>query len=70
MSMDEREKLKLMLAHWVEHNREHGEEFREWAEKARAMGEAGAADEILAAARAMDEAGNLLTKSRERLEVA
>jgi len=28
-----REKLKHLLAHWIEHNREHAEKYKEWAEK-------------------------------------
>lgn len=67
---DERARLKLLLKHWVEHNREHGEEYREWADKARALGEAEAADGILQAAQAMDKAGGLLSQSLERLEEA
>lgn len=31
--MDELEKLKKLLHHWQEHNNEHAEVYREWAEK-------------------------------------
>ena len=68
MDSDERAKLKLLLDHWVEHNREHGEEFREWADRARAFGEPDVADEILLAAAAMDKAGEFLSQSLKRLE--
>jgi ERCC4-type nuclease len=27
------EKLRVMLPHWIEHNRGHGEEFSRWAEE-------------------------------------
>ncbi len=27
------EKLKVMLPHWIEHNRGHAEEFAQWAEQ-------------------------------------
>jgi ERCC4-type nuclease len=27
------EKLRVMLPHWIEHNRGHGEEFARWAEE-------------------------------------
>lgn len=30
---DTRIQLNRLLAYWLEHNREHGEEFREWADK-------------------------------------
>jgi nickel/cobalt exporter len=70
MSGDDKDRLRALLGYWIEHNREHGEEFREWAEKARAMGEAEVAGEILEAVRAMDKAGELLAESLKRLEVA
>jgi hypothetical protein len=28
------EKLKILLPHWIEHNSEHAEEFRDWADGA------------------------------------
>ncbi len=31
--MDVIEKLRVMLPHWIEHNRSHGEEFAGWAEQ-------------------------------------
>jgi hypothetical protein len=30
---DATSQLKSLLAYWLEHNREHGAEFREWADK-------------------------------------
>jgi hypothetical protein len=70
MADDERAKLRALLHYWVEHNREHGQEFREWADKARNFGEAEIAAEILQAARDMDKASQLLSKSLKRLEEA
>jgi hypothetical protein len=35
---DELAKLRVLLPHWIEHNGEHAERFREWAGKAREMG--------------------------------
>ncbi|MCL5022262.1 MAG: hypothetical protein M1497_02650 [Nitrospirae bacterium] len=32
--MNEREKLGHLLHHWMEHNMEQAEAYREWAEKA------------------------------------
>ena len=43
--MNEVEKLRVLIPHWIEHNQEHAAEFRHWVEQA---GEA--APEILAAA--------------------
>ncbi|MBE0426969.1 MAG: hypothetical protein IBX72_10035 [Nitrospirae bacterium] len=32
--VDELEKLKILLHHWIEHNNEHAEIYRDWAKKA------------------------------------
>lgn len=29
------ETLRILLAHWIEHNNSHEQGFREWAEKSR-----------------------------------
>ena len=31
------ETLRILLAHWIEHNKSHEEGFREWAEKLRSL---------------------------------
>ena len=68
MSSDERVKLRTILNYWIEHNKEHSQEFREWADKAKAFGEAEVGEEILAAAQEMDKASKFLSKSLMRLE--
>ena len=68
MGSDERAKLKTLLNYWIEHNREHSQEFQEWAEKARALDEIEVAEEMLQAAQAMDKASGLLSGSLKRLE--
>lgn len=70
MSMDERDKLKTLLNYWIEHNREHSQEFREWADKAKALGENEVAGEMLQAVRETDKASELLSQSLKRLEEA
>jgi hypothetical protein len=65
---EERDKLRVLLNYWVEHNREHSQEFREWADKAKAFGEVEIADEMLLAAQEMDKASKLLSQSLKRLE--
>ena len=47
MGNDERNKLRTLLNYWVEHNREHSQEFKEWADKAKALGEVEVAGEML-----------------------
>ena len=33
MEKTERGKLDVLLNYWIEHNKEHGEEYKEWTEK-------------------------------------
>lgn len=35
--MDDIEKLKRLLHHWIEHNQEHGRLYREWAKKVKEL---------------------------------
>ena len=67
MSSDAKSKLKTLLNYWIEHNREHSQEFKEWAEKARQMGEAEVADEILQAVGNMDKVTEILLRTLKRL---
>ena len=63
-----REKLKALLKHWIEHNNEHSQEFREWADKAKGLGEGEICDDILEAARGMDKASEPLMRALKKLE--
>jgi hypothetical protein len=45
------EKLRILLPHWIDHNKEHAAEFRSWAARA-----SGATQEILAAAERLERA--------------
>ena len=67
MSAEDKAKLKILLKHWVEHNKEHEEEFAIWADKARIAGASEAADSILGAVRAMDKAGDYLAQALRAL---
>jgi hypothetical protein len=60
--MDEIDKLRVLLPHWIEHNGEHAREFREWAERA-GMGR----DALLAAADLVEEANGRLEEALEQL---
>jgi hypothetical protein len=60
-------RLTILLGHWVEHNREHGQEFREWAGRLAALGQSEAGDDITAAAEEMDRAAGYLSHALERL---
>jgi 2,4-dienoyl-CoA reductase-like NADH-dependent reductase (Old Yellow Enzyme family) len=54
--MNDLEKLRVLLPHWVEHNAEHASEFRTWAERAKAAGEDQLAAQIVSAAKKMEAA--------------
>ena len=60
--MNETNKLRVLISHWIEHNEGYADEFRHWAECA---GEA--APEILAAANIMIQANALLDAALEKL---
>ena len=68
MDNEEREKLRTLLNYWIEHNREHSQEFREWAVKAKASGEAEAGADMLRAAQEMDQASEILSQTLRKLE--
>ena len=70
MSSDEKAKLKTLMKYWIEHNEEHSQEFREYAEKARQMGEGRVAEEILQAVENMDRVTEILSKTLKRLQEA
>lgn len=65
--MDEREKLKLLVEHWKEHNSEHAGMFRKWADIMGGAGEHEAhrilrelADKTIVLNHYFDKLGNIL----------
>lgn len=50
----DREKLRVLLAHWVEHNRQHAEDFRDWAQRAEQLALKEVASNLGAAVKQMD----------------
>ena len=60
--MKETDKLRVLLPHWIEHNDEHAAQFRQWAVRA---GEA--EEDILEAARLLEQATGLLRSAMEKL---
>lgn len=68
MGSDERARLRTLLSYWIKHNREHSQEFREWADRAEGFGEAEAAEKMAQAAREMDKASEYLLQTLNRLE--
>ena len=63
----QRQRLKVLLDYWIEHNREHAGELEEWAEKAKVLGEDLSA-ELLQAAQQMKEVGRTLSRVLENLD--
>ena len=68
MSIEEKGKLKTLLNYWMNHNKEHSQEFREWAEKARSSGEDELCEQVLQAAQAIDKASEFLSQALGKLE--
>ena len=66
-SMNEREKLRLLLAHWVNHNLEHAQDFQLWARRAEEFGSGGAASKLDAAAQEIKVVNNSLQNALELL---
>lgn len=65
---DDLAKLRVLLPHWIEHNREHAANFREWAGRAREGGREDAAAEIGRAAEQMEEANRALERALQALQ--
>ncbi|MFZ5916368.1 MAG: hypothetical protein ACOYZ7_05520 [Chloroflexota bacterium] len=65
--MNDVEKLRALLPHWMEHNQEHAGEFEAWAEKATAAGYAAAAQTIRRAAEAMQQVNAALQSALDEL---
>jgi thymidylate kinase len=64
----DKERLSRLLDYWIEHNKEHGDEFREWAEKAGSFTGTAIRDHLLEAAQQMDKVNEFLLMALDRLE--
>jgi hypothetical protein len=64
---DTRSQLNSLLAYWLEHNREHGEEFREWAAKI-AVDQREVAERLRQVADKMAEVDECLKKAQTLLK--
>ena len=61
--MDEKQKLSIVIEHWIEHNESHLGEYRKWAQKAGEMG-------LTLVKREIDGAIEMLSQMDTRLEKA
>ena len=66
--MDDREKLPIIIEHWIEHNESHIEEYRQWAAKAGEMGLDGIKAWITEAIKAMEQSDSILKEALKDLE--
>lgn len=60
--MNDREKLRVLIPHWIEHNEEHAVEFEQWAENVPQF-----ATDLRGAAEAMRVVSQLLAVSLEKM---
>jgi hypothetical protein len=63
---DIQKKLQTLLDYWIEHNGEHEQEFRDWADKA-AMSSAEVAKQLQKAAVKMASVSDELRKAKQAL---
>lgn len=73
LDLDKEEKtLKTLLNHllldrWVEHNRSHEEELKNWAEKSKAVEEGKTVEFIQKAVEFMEKSNEMLIKAKESM---
>lgn len=65
--MDNVEKLRIMLQHWIEHNKGHVEEFEKWRETMTTDGQVSLAAQIAEAINTMGVVNNQLEKALEEI---
>ena len=65
--MTEIEKLRALLPHWIEHNRDHALEFGRWADTAEQAGHQAAAILIRQAMQGVQQANDDLAKALDAL---
>jgi len=66
--MDEREKLPIIIKHWIEHNESHIEEYSQWAEKAGELNLKGVKARITEAMEAIIRSNSLFKEALKELE--
>ncbi len=69
-SISDQDKLRALLPHWIEHNAEHGAEFRNWADRARAAGLNEVAEELDMAAKQLSWVNGALSDALHKLPLS
>lgn len=60
--MNNTDKLRVLIPHWIEHNQEHVEEFKRWTENA-----GNAATDLQSAVEALEQVNLILSAALEKL---
>jgi hypothetical protein len=68
--MDDKEKLPIIIKHWIEHNESHIGEYRQWAEKAEELGLTAVKARISEAMEAIIQSNDLFKKALKELETS
>ncbi len=68
--MNDVEKLRLLLPHWIAHNIEHANDFRAWIERMRTSGRNHVAEHLDAAVEKLESANRELEGALEHLGAA
>ena len=68
--MDDREKLPIIIKHWIGHNESHMEEYRQWAEKAGELGLTAVKTRITEAMEAIIQSNDLFKEALKELETS
>jgi len=66
--MDDREKLPIIIRHWIEHNQSHLEEYWRWAQKAGELGWEQVKAKISKAMEEISQSNSHLEEALEELE--
>jgi hypothetical protein len=64
--LNDTEKLRRLIPHWIEHNQSHAAEFLRWADRARISGNEQAADLLENAAAGLQKAEDDLRTALEQ----
>jgi len=61
--MNDLDKVRVLLPHWIEHNSGHGQEFARWAGQLRSAGHSSIADLLMRAHASLQEAEAALSEA-------
>ncbi len=65
--MNDQEKLRFLLSHWINHNGEHAAEYHKWIDIAEEFGQKDAVLELKEAIKQMDSVNHHLLAAQELL---